>query len=151
MPVKKDLLVKVVTPNAPVCHVDHVPCDIVLVLDVSTSMRDDAPVPGDSEPTGLSVMDLIKHAALTILQTLTPGDRLGIVVFGTRSTVIQSLLYMNEGNKKTARAKIKGLRSSGSTNLWHGIQNGIRVFDESLDNGNVRAMMVLTDGMPNHG
>ncbi|KAG5966055.1 hypothetical protein E4U57_003156 [Claviceps arundinis] len=151
VPVKKALLVKVVTPNAPVCHVDHVPCDIVLVLDVSTSMRDDAPVPGDSEPTGLSVMDLIKHAALTILQTLTPGDRLGIVVFGTRSTVIQSLLYMNEGNKKTARAKIKGLRSSGSTNLWHGIQNGIRVFDESLDNGNVRAMMVLTDGMPNHG
>ncbi|KAG5941021.1 hypothetical protein E4U60_000232 [Claviceps pazoutovae] len=114
-------------------------------------MRDDAPVPGDSEPTGLSVMDLIKHAALTILQTLTPGDRLGIVIFGTRSTVLQSLLYMNEGNKKTAGAKIKGLRPSGSTNLWHGIQNGIRVFDESLDNGNVRAMLVLTDGMPNHG
>ncbi|KAG6279720.1 hypothetical protein E4U47_002740 [Claviceps purpurea] len=114
-------------------------------------MRDDAPVPGDSEPTGLSVMDLIKHAALTILQTLNPEDRLGIVVFGTRSTVVQSLLYMNERNKKTAGAKIKGLRPSGSTNLWHGIQNGIRVFDESLDNGNVRAMMVLTDGMPNHG
>ncbi|KAG5937103.1 hypothetical protein E4U59_004611, partial [Claviceps monticola] len=135
-PTKQALLVKVVTPNAPICHVDHVPCDIVLVLDVSTSMRDDAPVPGDSEPTGLSVMDLIKHAALTILQTLTPGDRLGIVIFGTRSTVLQSLLYMNEGNKEAAGAKIKGLRPSGSTNLWHGIQNGIRVFDESLDHGN---------------
>ncbi|KAG6018641.1 hypothetical protein E4U41_003688 [Claviceps citrina] len=150
VPSKQALLVKVVTPSAPTSDVEHVPCDIVLVIDVSTSMNDDATVPGEAERTGLSVMDLTKHAALTILETLNEKDRLGIVTFGTRSTMVQSLTYMDRDRKDAARDKIKTLSPIGSTNLWHGIQNGIRVFDESLDNGNVRAMMVLTDGMPNH-
>lgn len=150
VPSKQALIVKVVTPTAPTSDLDHVPCDIVLVIDVSTSMDEDAPVPGDTERTGLSVMDLTKHAALTILETLNDKDRLGIVTFGTRSTVVQSLTYMDSDTKHATREKINKLHPNGSTNLWHGIQNGIRVFDESLDNGNVRAMAVLTDGMPNH-
>ncbi|KAG5982030.1 hypothetical protein E4U55_002399 [Claviceps digitariae] len=150
VPSKQAVLVKIVTPKAPTSDIEHVPCDIVLVIDVSTSMGDDAPVPGDTERTGLSVMDLTKHAALTIVETLNDKDRLGIVTFGTRSMIVQSLTYMDGENKDTARQKIHHLHPNGSTNLWHGIQNGIRVFDESLDNGNVRAMMVLTDGMPNH-
>ncbi|KAG6007137.1 hypothetical protein E4U21_006321 [Claviceps maximensis] len=150
VPSKQALVIKVVTPRAPASPLEHVPCDIVLVIDVSTSMDNDAPVPGDAERTGLSVMDLTKHAALTIVETLHEKDRLGIVTFGTRSTIVQSLTCMDSDNKGAVRVKINNLHPNGSTNLWHGIQNGIRVFDESLDCGNVRAMMILTDGMPNH-
>jgi Mg-chelatase subunit ChlD len=57
---------------------------------------------------------------------------------------------MDENKKEVARKKIKALDPNGSTNLWHGIQDGIKVFDKSAKNGNVCAMMVLTDGMPNH-
>lgn len=150
VPSKQALVVKVVTPKAPTSDVEHVPCDIVLVIDVSTSMEDDAPVPGETKDTGLSVMDLTKHAALTIVETLNDKDRLGIVTFGTRSTIVQPLTYMDSDKKDTAREKIRSLHPNGSTNLWHGIQNSIRAFNESSDNGNVRAIMVLTDGMPNH-
>ena len=54
------LLVKVDTPRTPRGGIDgHVPCDIVLVVDVSGSMGCNAPVPGGgSEDYGLSVLDL---------------------------------------------------------------------------------------------
>jgi hypothetical protein len=51
-----------------------------------------APVPGESvsgmsEENGLSVLDLTKHAARTILHTLDEGDRLAIVTFSNEATV----------------------------------------------------------------
>ncbi|KAG8424013.1 hypothetical protein J3458_000853 [Metarhizium acridum] len=150
IPSRRSLVVKVVPPRAPAAQIEHVPCDIVLVLDVSTSMEDDAPVPGEAEKTGLTVLDLTKHAALTIIETLNEKDRLGIVSFATNSTIVQTLTHMDISNKEEARRKIKALDPNGSTNLWHGIRDGIQAFEQSSENGNIRAMMVLTDGMPNH-
>ena len=152
MPSKQALIVKVVPPKAPTSPVEHVPCDIVLVIDVSASMGTDAPVPGEGkgESTGLSVLDLTKHAALTIIETLNDKDRLGIVTFSTNSTVVQPLLPMSDANKDTARSNVKSLYLQSSTNLWHGIRDGIRIFNEAEAKNNVPAMMVLTDGMPNH-
>lgn len=73
----------------------HVPCDIVLVIDVSWSMRTAAPVVGldeagsiTKEHAGYSVLDITKHAALTVLETLDERDRLGIVTFSTTAKVI---------------------------------------------------------------
>jgi hypothetical protein len=78
-------------PNIP-----HVPCDIVLVIDVSGSMAATAPAPmsdangnTSQENFGLSILDLTKHAARTIIDTLNEGDRLGIVTFET-STMVRS-------------------------------------------------------------
>lgn len=85
------LIIKVQPPRDhvnPTLH--HVPCDIVLVIDVSGSMGMDAPVPGEStERLGLSVLDLTKHAARTILSTLGGEDRLGIVTFASEAHVSQ--------------------------------------------------------------
>lgn len=72
----------------------HVPVDIVLVIDVSGSMNAAAPVPSEAsaadgvrEDFNLSVLDLTKHAARTILETLNEGDRLAIVTFSHAATV----------------------------------------------------------------
>lgn len=85
------VIVKVAPPSLPAnTNRPHVPCDIVLVIDVSFSMNDNAPAPmtdddGNNtlEDFGLSILDLTKHAACTILETLHEGDRLGIVTFHT--------------------------------------------------------------------
>jgi hypothetical protein len=83
------LIVKVRPPRDHLnARLHHVPCDIVLVIDVSGSMGTDAPVPGaDSEQLGLSVLDLTKHAARTVLETLGDQDRLGIVTFASQARV----------------------------------------------------------------
>jgi hypothetical protein len=89
---KEELIVSVQTPQLPAKGLQRANCDIVLVIDVSGSMAAPAPLPDaqdgeDREAAGLSILDLTKHAARTILETLKDGDRLGIVTFSTDAKV----------------------------------------------------------------
>lgn len=90
---KGGLIVKVQPPKEPADpNLHHVPCDIVLSIDVSASMSSAAPapaaVPGEKEEfTGLTALDLVKHAAMTIVETLDERDRLGIITFSNDSKV----------------------------------------------------------------
>ncbi|KAH8885410.1 hypothetical protein GQ53DRAFT_728852 [Thozetella sp. PMI_491] len=145
------LLIKVLPPMRP--NVKHVPCDLVLVIDVSSSMSEDAPVPGDTtERTGLSVLDLTKHAARTILATMNDNDRLGIVTFSSAAITLQKLTLMTKSNKSLAQKKIQQMIPSGMTNLWGGITEALALFnaEDVMDSTNVPAILVLTDGQPNH-
>lgn len=92
VPKENALLVSVIPPKQPENDIPHVPCDIVLVIDVSASMGQSAPLPatdgsGKEETTGLSVLDLTKHAARTIIESLNENDRLGVVVFSIETMV----------------------------------------------------------------
>ncbi|KAL7951574.1 hint domain-containing protein [Trichoderma barbatum] len=151
IPSKDALLVKIQPPKEPSKPISHVACDVVLVIDVSGSMCSAAPVPGEgSEETGLSVLDLTKHAAFTIIETMDERDRLGIVTFHNESKVVQWLEPMTDGNKEAARKRVKALKPLGSTNLWHGMLDAIKLFSKEQDSHRVPAMMVLTDGEPNY-
>ena len=153
LPSRDALLVKIQPPKEPAYETKHVPCDIVLVIDVSGSMGTRADVPGEdpSESAGLSVLDLVKHAALTIIETLDHRDRLGIVTFSSKSEVVQWLTPMTEDNKAQARRRIQRIHKENATNLWHGILDAIKVCNEgalSLST-KVPSIMILTDGRPN--
>lgn len=92
LPEKNALLVSVNPPPKPQNDIPHVPCDIVLVIDVSGSMSAAAPLPledesAQAEKSGLSVLDLTKHAARTIIETLNESDRLGVVTFSSEARV----------------------------------------------------------------
>jgi hypothetical protein len=93
LPTLDGLIVKIIPPTQPIDgHLHHVPCDIVLVIDVSGSMGALAPAPPTekgqkAEQTGLTVLDLAKHAANTIIESLDSRDRLAIVKFSTKSKV----------------------------------------------------------------
>ena len=92
-PKKKNMVVSIKPPLKPASEISHVPCDIVLVIDISSSMSSPAPPPptadDDEKPeeTGLSVLDLTKHAARTIIQTLNEKDRLAVVTFSNFAEV----------------------------------------------------------------
>ncbi|KAI1086898.1 hint-domain-containing protein [Rostrohypoxylon terebratum] len=142
-------------PNDPQLH--HIPCDIVLVIDTSGSMGLPAPAKmnGDdgklsSENFGLSILDMVKHAARTILSSLNEGDRLGIVTFSKDATVVQKLLPMTPINKELSESNIDAMAPDSLTNLWHGLQKGVGLFDGEEDTGRVPAVMILTDGLPNY-
>ncbi|TGJ79472.1 hypothetical protein E0Z10_g9297 [Xylaria hypoxylon] len=155
---KDGVLVRVQPPVQPLPPATgHVPCDIVLVIDVSISMGDEAPAAVNDEQGnatkehfGLTVLDLTKHAARTILSTLDKNDRLGIVTFSDGSNVVQELTAMTEVCKALVNTKIDGIRETGMTNLWAGIMEGLAMFEPSHSSGRVPALMVLTDGQPNH-
>lgn len=152
VPGKNALIVKIQQPVAPLMPISHVPCDIVLVIDVSGSMAMAAPVPGEdsSESTGLSVLDLTKHAARTIIETMNENDRLAIVTFSGKAKIIQPLIPMTNANKDVARKNVTKMQPQDATNLWHGILEGLKVFKGVGSSSKVPAVMILTDGMPNH-
>lgn len=151
VPARDALIVQAQPPRAPATDIHHVPGDIVLVIDVSASMNLAVNVPGESETTGLSVLDLVRHAALAIVETLDESDRLGLVTFSTVAEVVQPLRSMTEENKKEMRTAIRGMRVQRATNLWGGITEGLKLFSSvTPKQSNVPALMVLTDGLPNH-
>ncbi|KAK3332300.1 hint-domain-containing protein [Cercophora scortea] len=156
-PSEGGVLLKVENPPKPTDpSLDHVPCDIVLVIDVSGSMQVDAPAPArageEQERNGLSVLDLVKHAARTIVSTMNKNDRLGIVTFSSTAKVLQELIPMSPAGKNKASKSIASMRPEEATNLWHGLQQGLKLFQKSArsQGGKVPALMILTDGMPNH-
>lgn len=57
---------------------------------------------------------------------------------------------MTPANKKAIKKKIQKLETEDVTNLWGGISVGLDLFGSANATGNVPALMVLTDGMPNH-
>jgi hypothetical protein len=95
LPSQQGVLLNVEPPLYPYPPLrSHVPCDIVLVIDTSFSMSKLAPAVSlddaggvIEENAGFSVLDITKHAALTILESLDDGDRLGIVIFSTGAKV----------------------------------------------------------------
>ena len=131
------------------------PCDIILVIDVSGSMDDEAPVP-TTDPlekknrrNGLSILDLTKHAARTIIASLNENDRLGVISFSDNAEIVQQLVPMTSENKMDAWDRINKLKAGGWTNLWHGIREAITLIDGTQRPGSASAIMVLTDGQPN--
>lgn len=115
-------------------------------------MGQSAPVPGESEESnGLSVLDLTKHAARTIIESMNQNDRLSIVTFASKTKILQPLLPMNKENKELAIKNVKSMMPLDATNLWQGLLDGIKQFKTDEEpSTNVPAIMILTDGMPNH-
>lgn len=100
VPSRDAFVVSVDLPKQPRHGLVRTNCDIVLVIDVSGSMATSAPLPGaqdntEAEDTGLSILDLTKHAARTILSTLKAKDRLGIVAYSTNAKV-HFVFYVND-------------------------------------------------------
>ncbi|ATY65242.1 U-box domain-containing [Cordyceps militaris] len=151
-PEKSLLIASLEPPRQPSIPVHHVPCLIVLVIDVSASMSRPAPVPGDSssENNGISVLDLVKHAARMIVEAMTEHDCLSIVTFAKDAQLLQPLVYMTAENKITALNNINGMCHQSKTNLWQGILTGIEQLRGVNSNGQAPAVLVLTDGEPNH-
>jgi len=96
LPSADGLLVKIQPPREPLnTELVHIPCDIILIINVFSNMAEEATVPSrfgeNKESYGFSVLDLTKHAARIIMETLNEHDYLGIVTFSQSSKVRDSL------------------------------------------------------------
>ncbi|KAF1979385.1 hypothetical protein BU23DRAFT_642974 [Bimuria novae-zelandiae CBS 107.79] len=116
------LIVKVVPPTEPFMNQSRGPVEIVLLVDVSGSMNDLAPVPPssegeESEQKGFTVLDLTKHAACTIAESLSEHDTLCIVTFSTDCKVLLKCLPMSTKNKKLAKENVTVSAGGGSVRV----------------------------------
>eukprot|EP00500_Bicosoecida_sp_ms1_P004821 CAMPEP_0203814586 /NCGR_PEP_ID=MMETSP0115-20131106/5372_1 /ASSEMBLY_ACC=CAM_ASM_000227 /TAXON_ID=33651 /ORGANISM="Bicosoecid sp, Strain ms1" /LENGTH=621 /DNA_ID=CAMNT_0050723467 /DNA_START=34 /DNA_END=1896 /DNA_ORIENTATION=+ len=144
--------VVLVATATPADATTRVPADLCCVVDVSGSMCSAATMKSgevDAEEHGLSLLDIVKHAVSTVVHSLKDGDRLSIVAYSDRATVIMPLTAMSSTGKREADRRMKLLKPGGRTNLWDGLETGMEMLRRDARPGRTQAVLLLTDGCPN--
>lgn len=152
-----DFLVSVIPPTGRT----RLPVDLVCVIDISGSMDSYADIKKRDEEnneiverTGLTMLDVVKHALRTIIASLDENDRLGLVTFSSAARRELPMTHMTAAGKSLVTGIVNNLRVEGSTNLWDGLHQGLKVIQEARDDTHASSMrtgslFLLTDGMPN--
>ena len=113
------------------------PRNLVFLLDVSGSME-----PPDKLP-------LVRNAMRMLVDTLTPQDRIAIVVYAGASGLV---LPSTRGNRKELiHQAIAQLHAGGSTNRGAGIQLAYQIARQNFVKGGVNRVVLATDGDFNVG
>lgn len=119
------------------------PVDIVAVIDISGSMDSPALVEqdGKSVDIGYTILDITKHALITIIESMKPNDRISVVVFSNDARVLIPLTTSDSIN----RTLITNLKTEGATNIWAGLNIGLQQFTNT---NRIQSLLFLTDGLP---
>lgn len=107
------------------------PLNICLILDRSTSMQGDK-------------LDFVKATAIHLLRNLRREDVLSVVAFSDRAEVIVPAALNLE--KKKHEESIQMMQASGATEIYKGLQAGIKEIRRTLDASRVNHIILLTDG-----
>jgi len=107
------------------------PLNVCIVLDRSTSMKGEK-------------MDVVKSTANQILRNLRPQDILSVVTFSDRAEVIIPAAYHQDRTRLESR--IQMIQPSGATEIFQGLEAGVKEVMRSLDTKRINHIILLTDG-----
>lgn len=112
-----------------------VPLNLCLILDSSGSMK--------GEP-----IEIVKKAALELVDKLQKGDRLSLVVFSHRAKVLVPSQIIDDPNY--IKRQIEKLHAEGGTSIDEGLKLGIEELGKAKKEAISQAFL-LTDGENEHG
>jgi len=107
------------------------PLNVSLIIDRSTSMLGQK-------------MDVVKATAIQVLRSLRPQDILSVVAFSDRAEVVIPAAYNQERSKLEPR--IQAIQPSGATEIFQGLEAGVKEVMRSIDAKRVNHIILLTDG-----
>jgi Ca-activated chloride channel family protein len=107
------------------------PLNVCLVLDRSTSMKGEK-------------MDVVKSTAIQVLRNLRPQDILSVVTFSDRAEVIIPAAYHQD--RARLEARIQMIQPSGATEIYQGLEAGVKEVMRSIDSKRINHIILLTDG-----
>ncbi|MBD2092228.1 VWA domain-containing protein [Microcoleus sp. FACHB-1515] len=111
------------------------PLNLCLILDHSGSMHGRA-------------LDTVKQAASRIVDSLSPGDRLSVVVFDHQAKVLVHNQVIE--NPASIKVEINRLKASGGTAIDEGMRLGIEELAKAKKD-TISQAFLLTDGENEHG
>ena len=112
--------------------------DMVIVLDRSGSMD------------GRKIADA-RMAVVNLLSNLTSADRFALVTYSDDVQRRSNLLKVTPANRKRLELIIRSISVGGATNLGAGLQEGIDLLLAARTMGNVRRVILISDGLANRG
>eukprot|EP01125_Pyxidicula_operculata_P007389 TRINITY_DN2519_c0_g1_i1.p1 TRINITY_DN2519_c0_g1~~TRINITY_DN2519_c0_g1_i1.p1 ORF type:complete len:596 (-),score=191.35 TRINITY_DN2519_c0_g1_i1:152-1939(-) len=127
----------ITAPPAPETDEQRKPIDLVACVDVSGSMKDRLP--------------LVKESLHFVVSQLTKVDRLAVVAYESTTKVEFALDYMTPDNKETVTKIIDKMVDLGGTNLWEGLDQGIKQISNRTVKQDIASVILFTDGQANEG
>jgi Ca-activated chloride channel homolog len=94
-------------------------------------------------------MEYAKKAARIVVDRLTPADRLAVVEYDNQVTVLWPSSPVEA--PEMIKRRIDGLTPRGGTDLTGGMMKGVEQVLENLDRDGINRVLLLSDGMANHG
>eukprot|EP01018_Ginkgo_biloba_P002291 Gb_01603 [translate_table: standard] len=113
------------------------PIDLVTVLDVSGSMSG-------------TKLQLLKRAMRLVISSLSPADRLSVVVFSSTAKRVFPLRRMVPQGQRAARRVIDRLVCSEGTNIADGLKKAGKILEDRRERNPVASIMLLSDGQDKH-
>jgi Ca-activated chloride channel family protein len=114
------------------------PLDLALVLDTSGSMI--------GEP-----IDALRASARQLAGKLRDGDRISVVTFDSKSTVLVPNTVVTKTNRANIDHAISTIHATGTTDLVDGLANGLSQLLSGQFPQGINRIVLLSDGVPNTG
>lgn len=115
------------------------PVNVAFVLDRSGSM------------SGENKFNLARQAVEQSLRMLRPEDRFSLVVYDNRVDVLAASSFATRGAIRAALNALSTVAPRGNTDLCSGWMHGCNEVAEFVDKERVSRVLLLTDGLANHG
>lgn len=116
---------------------DFMPVNVVFVIDVSSSMRQE------------DRLELMKYSLYQLVDMLRPMDQMGLVAYATRANVL--LPVTSGANKDEINEIVEGMKASGLTAGAEGIKLGFKQVRKNFIPDAHNHVIVITDGAFNTG
>ena len=112
------------------------PINLALVVDTSGSME------------GAAIEDA-RTASLKLLDSLSEGDRLSLIVFHSAAEVLVPSTKLTKETIAQIREKIGTMKASGTTDLAGGLAAGLAQARNGFQADGINRVVLLGDGIPN--
>ncbi|NVJ61602.1 MAG: von Willebrand factor type A domain-containing protein [Gammaproteobacteria bacterium] len=116
---------------------DRKPLNLVIVADVSGSMRSD------------NKLQTLKQAMITLVSQLRPEDKIALVTYSDSAEVV--IPPTEARNAQYINQLIRQLNSQGSTNAAAGLYIGYELANQMYDADHNNRVILTSDGMANVG
>ncbi len=119
----------------------------VIVLDASGSMSTSCDLPG--EATGMTRIDLTKYSARVIIESLRPGDCLGLIAFSDSAYELAPIRQINtDHDKQILISALDRYHAGGCTNIYDAMIKAVTILAREIQQGEQASVFLLTDGEP---
>jgi Ca-activated chloride channel family protein len=120
-----------VSPRGDVTDFHAPPLNVCLVLDRSTSMQGEK-------------LDILKSAAVQLLRRMRPEDVFSVVAFSDHAEAIVPASVNTDRNRQ--EQQIQMMQAFGATEIFHGLDAGLKEIRRTVDPSRLNHMILLTDG-----